>query len=173
MQIHLHDCRSKNALQSGLATNKLQLCMLFLANISDTYWSAGVMYRLFERAQNILKAVNHTNNSKKTKAEKPSVYPRHNNVINPYASVETLDNITPSASHSNGYEPAIPEAVSTAWSNEEDIYLDAIDRLLNPDFALRDDNYDALFSGFGLDGLGQNQPFPGVQNETHPSMLAM
>jgi len=53
MKIHLHDYRSNNSLQSGLVTNKLQLCMLFLANSSDTYWSAGVMYRLFKRAQSI------------------------------------------------------------------------------------------------------------------------
>lgn len=131
------------------------------------------MYRLFERAQTILKAVHHTNSKNKTKAKKPPVYPRYNNVIKPYTSPRNFENTTPSTSHSNGYEPGGLEDVSATWSNEGDINLDAIDQLLNPDFALRDDNYDALFSGFGLDGLGENQPFPGVQNETHPGMLAI
>lgn len=147
--------------------------MLFLANISDTYWSAGVMYRLFERAQNILKAVNHTNRNNRTKAKKPSVYARHNNVIRPYTPPGNFENTKPSTSHSNGYEPAGLEAVSATWFNEGHLNLDAIEQLLNPDFALRDDNYDALFSAFGLDGLGNNQTFSGVQNEAHPAMLAI
>ncbi|KAM0512121.1 hypothetical protein ACHAPE_009169 [Trichoderma viride] len=55
MQIHLHDCKSANSLIRGLAENKLQLHMLVLSNLRGTYWSADVMYRLFERAQTILK----------------------------------------------------------------------------------------------------------------------
>ncbi|KAL7920603.1 hypothetical protein ACQKWADRAFT_297968 [Trichoderma austrokoningii] len=55
MQIHLYDCKSANALVRGLAENKLQLQMLVLSNLRETYWSADVMYRLFERAQMILK----------------------------------------------------------------------------------------------------------------------
>lgn len=167
MQIHLHDSRSTNSLQSGLATNKLQLCMLFLANISDTYWSAGVMYRLFERAQTILKAVTYTNGSKGTKEKKPSVFPRHDNMVRLYTPPETIDNTAPSLSHSDRYETA---GLEDTWSNQDGISMEAIDQLLNPDFALRDDNYDALFSGFGLDGLGQNQLFLGAQNESRQGM---
>lgn len=147
--------------------------MLFLANISDSYWSAGVMYRLFERAQEILKAVRHRNSNNKTKAKKPPVYSRYNNVIKPYTSPRNFENTTPSTSRSNGYGTGGLEAISATLSNEGDINLDAIDQLLSPDFALRDDNYDALFSDFGLDGLGENQLFPGVQNETHPGMPAI
>ncbi|KAK1238144.1 hypothetical protein MKX08_002723 [Trichoderma sp. CBMAI-0020] len=55
MQIHLYDCKSANPLIRGLAENKLQLHMLVLSNLRGTYWSADVMYRLFERAQTILK----------------------------------------------------------------------------------------------------------------------
>lgn len=55
MQIHLYDCKSANSLIRGLAENKLQLHMLVLSNLRGTYWSADVMYRLFERAQTILK----------------------------------------------------------------------------------------------------------------------
>ncbi|KAH8125632.1 hypothetical protein LI328DRAFT_151755 [Trichoderma asperelloides] len=55
MQIHLYDCKSSNSLIRGLAENKLQLHMLVLSNLRGTYWSADVIYRLFERAQTILK----------------------------------------------------------------------------------------------------------------------
>jgi hypothetical protein len=58
MQIHLYDCKSANSLIRGLAENKLQLHMLVLSNLRGTYWSADVMYRLFERAQTILKKSN-------------------------------------------------------------------------------------------------------------------
>ncbi|KIW90544.1 uncharacterized protein Z519_09191 [Cladophialophora bantiana CBS 173.52] len=54
MQIHLFDYKSVEPLISGLAGNRLQLCMLILSKLRETYWSAGVMYRLFERAQRIL-----------------------------------------------------------------------------------------------------------------------
>ena len=54
MQIHLADCKSSNTLTCGLARNKLQLCMLVLSDMRATYWSANVMYRLFERAQSLL-----------------------------------------------------------------------------------------------------------------------
>lgn len=54
MQIHLFDCKSSSPLQASLGQNKLQLCLLLLASLRDTYWSAGVMYRLFDRAQSIL-----------------------------------------------------------------------------------------------------------------------
>lgn len=55
MQIHLYDCKSSNSLTRGLAENKLQLHMLVLSNLRGTYWGADVMYRLFERAQTILR----------------------------------------------------------------------------------------------------------------------
>lgn len=55
MQIHLYDCKSTNSLIRGLAENKLQLHMLVLSNLRGTYWSADVIYQLFERAQTILR----------------------------------------------------------------------------------------------------------------------
>lgn len=53
-QIHLADCKSDNTLTRGLGRNKLQLCMLVFADLRATYWSADVMYRLFQRAQTLL-----------------------------------------------------------------------------------------------------------------------
>ncbi|CZR58718.1 related to cutinase transcription factor 1 beta [Phialocephala subalpina] len=54
MQIHLFDCKSTSPLRRGLGKNKLNLCMLVLSQLRDTYWSASVIYRLFERAQTML-----------------------------------------------------------------------------------------------------------------------
>ena len=50
MQIHLFDCKSSIPLRRGLGKNKLNLYMLVLSQLRDTYWSASVIYRLFERA---------------------------------------------------------------------------------------------------------------------------
>ena len=53
-QIHLADCKSDSNLTRGLGRNKLQLCMLVYADLRSTYWSADVMYRLFQRAQTLV-----------------------------------------------------------------------------------------------------------------------
>jgi hypothetical protein len=57
MQIHLFECKSTVPLRRGLGKNKLNLCMLVLTQLRSTYWSASVIYRLFERAQIMLDKV--------------------------------------------------------------------------------------------------------------------
>lgn len=54
MQIHLSDCRSATRSRQALGRNKLDLCLAFLQDLQDTYWSASVTHRLFERAADIL-----------------------------------------------------------------------------------------------------------------------
>jgi hypothetical protein len=54
MQIHLFDCKSSVPIRRGLGNNKLNLCMLVLSQLRNTYWSASVIYRLFEWAQAML-----------------------------------------------------------------------------------------------------------------------
>jgi hypothetical protein len=54
MQIHLFDCKSSVPLRRGLGKNKLNLYMLVLSQLRNTYWSASVIYRLFERATAML-----------------------------------------------------------------------------------------------------------------------
>ena len=51
MQIHLLDCKSPNSLFRQLGNLKLQLCMMILSELRDTYWGADFSYRMFERAQ--------------------------------------------------------------------------------------------------------------------------
>ena len=50
MQIHLADCHSSSPTRRILGKHKLDLCMLVLSLVRDTYWSAGVMHDLFARA---------------------------------------------------------------------------------------------------------------------------
>lgn len=72
MQIHLFDCKSTVSLLRGLGSNKLNLCMLVLSKLRDTYWSASVIYRLFERAQVILNGSNSdSSNTTKTLSSSP------------------------------------------------------------------------------------------------------
>jgi hypothetical protein len=83
MQIHLYDCKSSNNLIRGLAENKLHLHMLVLSSLRGTYWSADVMYRLFERAQIILKK----GSSQTPKREKNS-----DDHLNRATTSESIDN---------------------------------------------------------------------------------
>lgn len=54
MQIHLFDCKAESTLLRNHGKNKLDLCLLVLSEMRNTYWSASVIYRLFSKAQKIL-----------------------------------------------------------------------------------------------------------------------
>ncbi|KAI5460766.1 fungal-specific transcription factor domain-containing protein [Mariannaea sp. PMI_226] len=54
MQIHLLDCKSSNALVRQFASQKLQICMLALSELRDTYWGADFVFEIFQRAQSKL-----------------------------------------------------------------------------------------------------------------------
>ena len=54
MQIHLFDCKADSPLLRNHGKNKLDLCLLVLSEMRNTYWSASVIYRLFAKAQQIL-----------------------------------------------------------------------------------------------------------------------
>ncbi|OQV09497.1 Fungal specific transcription factor domain-containing protein [Cladophialophora immunda] len=51
MQIHLLDCTSSTRSISRLGHHRLQLCMIFQAELKDTYWGADGAFQMFERAQ--------------------------------------------------------------------------------------------------------------------------
>jgi len=51
MQIHLLDCKSSTRSISRLGNHRLQLCMIFQAELKDTYWGADEAFRMFEHAQ--------------------------------------------------------------------------------------------------------------------------
>lgn len=146
MQIHLSDCnRSSNSLHRDLARNKLQLCMLFLANVRDTYWSADVMHRLFDRAQKIL-----SDDSKKscppgTRNSHTTALQNNNNA----KPVEVFDSDAPSLMSNDLLEANTATAVLEGAHGGT--YMSSIDQLLNPEFSLPDDDSTALFPYFPFD----------------------
>lgn len=73
MQIHLSDCRSPVRARQALGRNKLDLCLAVLQSLQDTYWSASVTHRLFERAADILSG--HTRPPTRLPSPVPAVLP--------------------------------------------------------------------------------------------------
>jgi hypothetical protein len=54
MQIHLLDCKSSVSLTRRLGNHKLQLCMIVLSELQDTYWGAIFTLKMFRHAQSKL-----------------------------------------------------------------------------------------------------------------------
>ena len=157
MQIHLYDLRSKSPLLSGLARNRLYLCMLVLSELRDTYWSAGVMYRLFERAQSIIEQRN--NKSSNTSSSKISSFPPTgqsgplNSEANPDAYQDSAqpEQIamlpTPESNGPNNFS-------SLPIPTDGSMYLSGIDELLNPGFSLSETSFETLFQDFDANNPG-------------------
>jgi hypothetical protein len=57
MQIHLLDCKSQTRSISRLGHHRLQLCMMFQAELKNTYWGADGAFRLFQQAQEKLSRI--------------------------------------------------------------------------------------------------------------------
>lgn len=147
MQIHLYDLRSAGPLLSGLAKNRLQLCMLVLSELRETYWSAGVMHRLFGRAQNIVEQ--HNAQSRGNAAESITLasndaisHGAHEYGINEQRNTVQSDKVamlpTPqSEMPSNILTQQVP------WDNLT--YPSSIDELFNPAFSLSEDSFESIF----------------------------
>ncbi|PNP55992.1 hypothetical protein THARTR1_03929 [Trichoderma harzianum] len=138
MQIHLYDCKSTNALTRGLAENKLQLHMLVLSNLRGTYWSADVIYRLFDRAQNILKKSN-------LQSEKPPVKNADNRQDSTHLQPQPQPQLLPPTEPSllPTPEPTVlmnDQQNSNTWFNGSPQFRD-VDQLLSPGFYLSEDGF--------------------------------
>ncbi|KAK4934793.1 hypothetical protein LTR10_024033 [Elasticomyces elasticus] len=161
MQIHLFDLKSANPLVRGLASTRLRLCMLVLLELRDTYWSAGVMYRLFERAQQILE----TSSAVVTDgAEKPSRQSTSSESLLPdhtQESPEMRRQTFPQQNVplANMVESTMPMANNFApnarWAGQA--MFSGIDQLLSPGFTVSEDAFENLFMGFD-DGIGFYDP---------------
>lgn len=172
MQIHLFDCKSSNPLICGLGKNKLQLCMLVLSNLRETYWSAGVMYRLFERAQAILNANTLSTTNKispgPTRATSKSsgqyftngYLQRSHQQRNQDGDISVL--LDP--------EPNLPSVEDTAplWFNTSPQFS-SVDELLSPGFSLSENIFQDFFPGYGS-GVAYD-PIVTMQNETPDDAL--
>ncbi|KAJ6789457.1 hypothetical protein PWT90_00258 [Aphanocladium album] len=132
-QIHLADCKSEGTLTRGLGRNKLQLCVLVFADLQSTYWSANVMYRLFQRAQALLS----------DQESQPSPYETTLRPITPDNELGQADEqlltesqqagslISPNAMVPPGSELPVFSSTLPRFSD--------VDQLLSPGFALSED----------------------------------
>ena len=172
MQIHLFDCKSTNPLICGLGSNKLQLCMLVLSNLRETYWSAGVMYRLFEKAQMILgnskpelpRAARGTASGNRTTSQN-----RNQNYVNlpldqrhGHQESDISMILTP--------EPNLPlnEQPAPLWFNTSPRFSN-VDQLLSPGFSLSENVFQDLFPDY--DGGMVYNPIVPVSNGISEDML--
>jgi hypothetical protein len=169
MQLHLFECKSLVPLRRGLGKNKLDLCMLVLTQLRNTYWSASVIYRLFERAQSML--------------DKARLAPRHS--TEPEAGVSSRTPGTECVGHTFSHQNAKQETVlsqgmhktnlqsddrnapSTFWLNESGSpCFSNVDHLLSPGFFVSENVFQPFFAGYGngtgiVDGYDQySMPLP-------------
>lgn len=169
MQVHLFDYKSSDPLISGLAKNRLQLCMLVLSKLRETYWSAGVMYRLFERAQQILQdskssnsgtissSLHHLSHESTHSEHQPASY-----------SQERLPNQSdaPVLESLAGWPVTNTSATDLSLWNDP-LSFDTVDELLGPGFGLSSDAFEGLFPG---NDISQLNPVAQPQTEIPQSM---
>lgn len=169
MQIHLFDCKSMVPLRRGLGRNKLALCMLVLSQLRDTYWSASMIYRLFERAQIMI--------------DNPKPPPIINSAATPTTSApenqnESRYNNDPNTGYQNHRpQQLLPDGPNNpnSFSIDSNLLLDQntnpswltdfnhVDQLLNPGFSMNEDNmFQPFFTGYDYNGLMSSyDPIPG------------
>lgn len=160
-QIHLADCKSDSSLIRGLGRNKLQLCMLVYANLRSTYWSADVMYRLFQRAQTLVAA--------------PGVdtQPRSGVVVAPARSAtpeDELEQATQQLVHESQLAGALmmqPTLALPADADPTALFVigpspqfSDVEQLLSPGFALSEDVFLDFFPDYQAGNYGQSSSLP-------------
>lgn len=156
MQIHLFDFKSTEPLVNGLAGNRLQLCMLILAKLRETYWSAAVMYRLFERAQRILE--------ESRQSQLRTVPGLTRRPVHETDGQEPQEILRGQVQHQNNYNIAGLDTTSASWPLmstqvesssiwDDPLGFDTVDELLGPGFGLPEDAFQGLFPGIGSNDL--------------------
>ena len=129
MQIHLLDCKSPSSLFRQLGNLKLQLCMMILSELRDTYWGADFAYRMFERAQAKL-------------LEVPKAHAEAN-------QASGLQRCVPDATVS----PLTPESTALSQShstNQSHLSYPSLDDILAPGFSLGEVQYPFWTNELGL-----------------------
>ena len=129
MQIHLLDCKSPNALSRQLGNLKLQLCMIILSELRETYWGADFAYRMFERAQAKL-------------AEVPETHAQAH-------QQSTFQHCAPNAS----VAPLTPESTEFSQAQSTDqpySSYPSLDAILGTSFSLGDTQYPFWMNDLGL-----------------------
>ncbi|KAF5241567.1 hypothetical protein FANTH_9078 [Fusarium anthophilum] len=160
MQIHLSDCKSTKALIRALATHKMQLCMLVLSNLRVTYWSADVMYKLFDRAQKIL---DKTRASQSSSSDLSDPQPHlaasaqqstNTGLVEPQAHT-LMDNQCQSDGLLMTDLNVMPQDTEQLWYSVSPQFSN-VDQLLSPGFSLSEDVFQHFFSNSDAGVHGQH-----------------
>lgn len=175
MQIHLFECKSTVPLRRGLGSNKLNLCMLVLQQLRDTYWSASVTYRLFARAQVLLEK---SNSSVSKQAEKLASIPHRTTAASNRQNVDTGHQHQQQHQHHQDQQQnqqyntddamrlmpetdfAMNEQTAPFWLNDSPSFSN-VDQLLSPGFSIPENTFQSFFTGYdnGMVGV-YDQPMP-------------
>lgn len=160
MQIHLSDCKSTKALTHDLATHKIQLCMLVLSHLRVTYWSADVMYKLFDRAQKILDETRASQSSSSDLSD-PQPHSAASAVqsTNPGLVEPQAHSLMGSHCQSGGLLMtdlnAMPQDTGQLWYSVSPQFSN-VDQLLSPGFSLSEDVFQHFFSNSDAGVHGQH-----------------
>lgn len=146
-QIHLADCKSDNALTRGLGQNKLQLCMLVFADLRSTYWSADVMYRLFQRAQTLMKERERQSTSYEARPATPD------GELSQVA--EQLLSESQQAAGPMHESVALPVDPLVPFFADSSPQFSDVDQLLSPGFALSEEVFLYFFPNYLAGNYGQ------------------
>ncbi|KAF5614147.1 cutinase transcription factor 1 beta [Fusarium subglutinans] len=159
MQIHLSDCKSTKALIRALATHKMQLCTLVLSNLRVTYWSADVMYKLFDRAQKIL---DKTRASQSSSSDLSDPEPHlaasaqqstNTGLVEPQAHT-SMDNQCQADGLLMTDLNVMPQDTEQLWYSVSPQFSN-LDQLLSPGFSLSEDVFQHFFSNSDAGVHGQ------------------
>jgi hypothetical protein len=131
--------------------------MLVLSQLRDTYWSASVIYRLFERAQLMLDKSNSgssTQNGKSTtSAHSPRTQSNGENTRIDHQQQQSLEQ-THQRRETDGSIEILPESNHFAdeqgtafWMNESP-YFSNVDQLLSPSFFISENTFQSVFPGY-------------------------
>jgi hypothetical protein len=148
--------------------------MLVLSQLRETYWSAGVMYRLFQRAQEILSHSNTdiSRTAKKPTSEstRPGVNPRRQEFTNIEPQQQQQEDgevsmlLTPEAS------VPISEQAAPAWFNDSPCFSN-VDQLLSPGFSLSENVFQGFFMDYNSSVAEVYNPISTVPNDASINML--
>ena len=145
--------------------------MLILTQLRNTYWSASVIYRLFERAQSMLdKARFAPKLSMEPEAGFSSRTPSTERLMQTFSHQDAQQEtaLGPSqAMHETNLQSVDHNAPSTFWLNESGSpCFSNVDHLLSPGFFVSENVFQPFFADYGngtgvMDGYDQNNmPLP-------------
>jgi hypothetical protein len=161
MQIHLFECKSTVPLRRGLASNKLNLCMLVLSQLRDTYWSASVIYRLFERAQKMLdksqsqKTPINSHLSGESHSNRGEFRPSNQQHYSAQNQEDRDDTDNSVRKFSEVHHSEVSQ-VAPFWLNESP-YFSNVDQLLSPGFIVDENIFQSFFTEYENGAVGYDQ----------------